>query len=295
MRKFLCLLTVAAFCLSLFAISVVAQTDQATDKMQGPPKVLFLIREDVKPGKGIAHDQHEAAWTQAFVKAKYKTPILAMDSVTGPAEMWFGIGYPSFAALEKDNEQMEKDPAYRNISATFQPKESDFVSESHTITARYRPEYSYQPQFNLGEYHYFSVNIIRTRLGSDTAEFYKALNSAREKAGLDVHSIVFQVNSGMPAGTLIAFTPVKSLSSWDEPQNQAYDAALKEIGWSDLVAKHIMNVDMRLFAFNPRASSMPEDIAAADPAFWHPKPVMAKSEAAGKVKPAAKKSEQAKQ
>jgi hypothetical protein len=262
----------------------------AQDNTMSPPKVLTIIREEVKAGKTLLHEQHEAAWTQAFIRAKYTTPILAVSSVTGPAEDWFLIGYESFAAMEKDTEQFMKNAAVRNVNLTFQPKEADLINESRTITARFRPEMSYKPGVKLGEYKYFSVAIIRFRLGEDVAEYYKALNGARDKSSLDTHVAIYQVNSGMQAGTYISFTPIKSIAQWDDPPNEAYQAALKEIGWSQMVAKGIVNVETRLYAFSPEMSNPTPQMVAANPDFWKPKPVMAKKAAAtGEVTPAAKK------
>jgi hypothetical protein len=254
-----------------------------------PPKVLQIIREEVKPGRGPAHQKHEAAWTQAFVNAKYPTHLLTISSVTGPSEDWFLSGFDSFVAWEQDSKTMQQNASYRNINETFQPKETDFVNETRTIVARYRPEYSYKPEISLGEYRYFSVTTLRLKLGENADEFYKVLNAAREKANVDAHVAVYQVTSGMPAGTLITFSALKDFSSMDRPPNEAMDAALKEANFSQLVSKTLMNVDSRLFAFNPRLSFVSNDVAASDPSFWHPKPVMAKMPGAGKTTPAAQK------
>src|SRR4051794_2523419 len=84
--------------------AAVAQDDS---KMSGPPKVLQIIREEVKVGKTATHEKFEAAWTQAMVKAKYDSPILALTTATGPSEAWFTVGYASFADWEKQNKAMD--------------------------------------------------------------------------------------------------------------------------------------------------------------------------------------------
>ncbi len=285
MRKSMLCICMVALCL-MAVVPVVAQDNS----MQGPPKVLNIIREEVKPGKTMAHEQNETAWLQAFLKAKYTTPMLTIASVTGPTEDWFIIGYDSFAALEKDNEQMMTNAAFRNINATYGAKETDLINDSRTLTARYRPDYSYKPNVNIGEYKYFAVNIIRFRLGEDVDAFYKALNSAREKAGLDTHIAVFAVNSGGPVNTFISFTPIKSMAQWDDPPNAAMQQALKEINWPQMVAKSIQSVESRLFAFSPSMSNPTKEMVAANPEFWQPKPVMAKkAPGSSEVSPAAKK------
>jgi hypothetical protein len=255
----------------------------------GPPKVLDIIREESKPGKTMAHRKHEAAWTQAFIQAGGFPYSLTISSVTGRDEDWFMTGFESFAALEKFNQSFESKPAYQKIMETYAPKESDFVSESRTITARYRPDLSYKPDFKLGEYKYFNVAQVRYKLGSDPAEIGKILNTAREKGNVEYHMVAYQVNSGMAVGTYIYFTPIKSLSEWDQPPNQAYNDALKEAKFDEAVGKAVMNVEFRLFAFNPKLSYMPESVTKLNPAFWNPKTQTAKSPAAKATTPTAKK------
>ncbi len=281
MRKILVL--VAVFALLACPAIVVAQAAE----MQGPPKILEIVREDSKPGKAIAHRKHEGAWAQAFIKAGYPHN-LTISSVTGPDEDWFMTGFDTFAQLEKVNDSFESNPALRQAMETFSPKEADFVSESRFIFARFRPELSYKPQFALGEYKYFNVLVVRFKLGSGPDEVGKIVAAAREKANPDYHSIAYEVTSGMPVGTYLYFTPVKSMATWDEPPNKAYGEALKEGGFSDAVAKTVQLAESRLFAFNPRLSYVPDEVAKADPSFWHPKMEMAKSPAKAAT-PAAKK------
>ena len=282
MRRTIVWISMLAFCLTLVVPAV------AQDDMPGPPKVLQIIREEVKPGKAMMHEQHEAAWTQAFLKAKYDTHMLAISSVTGPTEDWFLVGFESFAAMEKDGEKFQQ--TGRTVNATFLPKEADYLNESRTMTARFRPDYSYKPNVNVGEYKYFAVNIVRFRLGEDVDAYYKAINEARQKAGLDSHIAVYAVNSGGPVSTVISFTPLKSMAQWDDPPNEAMQQALKDINWSQMVAKYIMSVDSRLFAMSPQMSNPTKEMVAANPSFWKPKPVMAKkSETTREVMPAAKK------
>jgi hypothetical protein len=274
MRK---ILVWAVFALLACPATVVAQKAE----MHGPPKILEIVREDSKPGKVIAHRKHEAAWTQAFIKAGYPYS-LTISSVTGPDQDWFLTGFDTYAQLEKLNDSFESSPAYRQIMETFSPKEAEFVSESRFIFAKYRPELSYKPDFNLGEYKYFNVLVVRFKIGSGPDEVGKIVAAAREKANPDYHAVAYEVTSGMPVGTYIYFTPIKSLAAWDEPPNKAYGDALKEGGFYDAVGKTVQSVEYRLFSFNPRLSYVSDEVAKANPSFWHPKAEMAKAPAAKK-------------
>jgi hypothetical protein len=287
MRKSVVCICMVALCLTL-AVPVIAQENM------GPPKVLNITREEVKTGKSFAHDQNETAWLQAFLRAKYTQTMLTISAVTGPAENWYITGFDSFASMEKTNMEMAKNPAYRSINQTYGSKEADLVNDSRSIIARFRADLSYKPGVNIGEYKYFTVNIVRVRVGEDVGAFYKAINSAREKAGLDTHVAMYQVTSGMPTGTYLAFSPIKSLAEWDAPPNEAYQAALKEVNFPQLAGKTIMGSESRLYAFTPDQSNPSKEMVAANPDFWKPKSVMAKKTAAtGEVMPAAKNEKKA--
>lgn len=265
---------------AVFAPPAKAQSEPA---MAGPPKVLQIIREEVKPGKTFQHSAHEAQWTRAMVNAKFDTPLLALVSATGPNEAWFVAGYDSFAAYEKDGDRMMKNAAMRSIMENNTSKETDYVQDARLILARYRPDLSYRPDFQIGEYRYFNVNTVRVRLGQDVTDFYKQLNDARTQANLDDHFVVYQVISGAPVGTLLAFRPIKSLAAYDEPPNATVQDAMKNLG--EMAGKVLLSVEPRTFEFAPAMSSMPPEVVAANPSFWKPKPAPMKAA----VVPAAKK------
>src|SRR4051812_22473508 len=106
MRKSVLCTSMVAMCLTLVSVPAFTQ-----DNQMGPPKVLSIYREEVKPGKDIAHTQHEIAWSQALKKANYQNSMLAITSVTGPSEAWYLTGYDSFAGFEKNSEMMESNAA----------------------------------------------------------------------------------------------------------------------------------------------------------------------------------------
>ena len=286
MRRILALM--AAFALLVPAVMAVAQTQQH-EMNPGPPKILNIIVEHSKPGKSIAHRKHEAAWTQAFIQAGSFPYSLAISSATGPDEDWFMTGFQSYAEVEKWNESLETKAAYRKVMETFVPKESDYVQESSSVLADYRSDLSYKPDFKLGEYRYFNVALVHCRPGVDVQDIYKILNGARAKANLDIHGVVYEVRSGMPVGTYLAFYPVRSLEQWDAPMNKEFEAALKEANFSDTFGKSVISVEFRLFAFNPRLSYMPESVTKLNPTFWNvARTELAKATPAKATTPAAK-------
>ena len=226
MRRTLAIL--AAFALLATTLAV------AQAPMSGPPKVLQIVREEVKVGKGPGHEKNEAAWLQAMIAAKYTTHVLTVTAVTGPTEEWFISGFDSFAAWEKDSKLFDAQPL-KGVMDNYGAKDAEFISESRLITARYRPDLSYHPDVNIGEYKYFAVGILRLKIGHDPDDAFKAVIGAHTKANDDVHFATYMVNSGMPYGVYLIFSPLKSLAEWDQPPNPAYMAALKDAGFAQLV------------------------------------------------------------
>src|SRR5947208_5815730 len=81
----------------------------AQEMPPGPPKVLVIQREMLKPGRaGNTHLKTESAFVQAMTAAKWPTHYFAAESQSGVSRALFFIGYPSFAAWEKDNADQAK-------------------------------------------------------------------------------------------------------------------------------------------------------------------------------------------
>ena len=64
---------------------------------------------------------------------------------------------------------------------------------------------AYTTAEQTGKSRFMSVSTTRIKPGRlvDYADYIKALNVAREKAGADVHTAVYQVLSGAPTGMVV--------------------------------------------------------------------------------------------
>src|SRR6201994_3715378 len=86
-----------------------AQTPPPED---GPPNVLVIHREYLKPGKGgMLHDRSESAFVQAFAEEKSPYHYFALDSLSGPSRSLFLFAYDSFADWEKETAAVRSNPA----------------------------------------------------------------------------------------------------------------------------------------------------------------------------------------
>ena len=256
----------------------------------GPPKVLLIGREIVKYGKSAAHEKNEAGYPQADARAKVPQHYFAITSMSGPGEAWFLFPFDSFDAMEKSNQFAEQHPDLQAQIARLDEKDSEFVSDARGIVAYYNEKMSYHPNVNIAQMRYLEVDTLRLRPGHDKEweELGKLFNATFEKAKIDTHFAIFDVVYGAPSGTVLIFTPHKSLAEVDAAattDQKAFTEALGEDGQkrlSELVAATIERDESNLFAFNPTMSYPPDEWVKEDPSFWKPKPAPA-------AKPAAKK------
>lgn len=244
------------------------------------PRVLMIFREQVKPGKAGAHAKVEAGWPRAFAKANWPVHYLALTSMTGPSEAWFLVGYESLAAWEKDQQSIEGHAELKAEVDRLTEQDGEMLSSVRSVVARYREDLSHRPGVSVPRMRAFAITIVRVRPGhtQDYEDLRKIIKAAHEKAGvMDNHS-VFQVVAGMPAGTFLVITPMRSLKEADdapEVHGRTYQDAIGEAGRTrmrELVAAAVASAETDYFGFSPAMSYPSPAWIAADPEYWTPKP-----------------------
>lgn len=240
-----------------------------------PPAVLQLIREDIKEGKGGAHEKSEAAFMQAAARMKFPASVLGMIGVSGPSEAVFLMGHDSFATLGKVEEALNK-PEFAALDAI----DGELRSGSRSLIAVYRADISYNvDKANLPKSRFFSIETIRIREGQGRAftDLAKLVISAATKAGDPSAVATYEVVSGAPSGTYVLLQPMESLDLMDQNKEiqRSVFRAMGEDGvaqYTKAVSQTIVNQESVLFAIAPTMSYVPKAWIEADPDFWKPKP-----------------------
>jgi hypothetical protein len=266
-----------------FLVGVLPAAAQTTAP-PAPPKVIQIFREEVKPGKTAAHQKIEAGWPKAFAQAKWPTYYLAATSVTGPAEAWFITGYPSYAAFEADQQNLEKASALFAETQRLSALDGEVLTQGRSMLAAYRDDLSYNTGVNLAKMRYFTITVTRVRPGH-TAEFVEArklVKAAHEKAGLTDGAAIYQVSAGAPSGTfliLVARASMEELDKDDVIHGDSYRQALGgEAGQkrlAEIQSSALISSESNHFAFSPAMSYASPRMIEGDPAFWAPKPAAA--------------------
>jgi hypothetical protein len=277
--------------LGLLTAAPVAAVAQTVDS--GPPPVLVIGREEVKPGKMTAHEKVSTAYAALFAKASPDESWLGLTPISGEdSAVLFLEGFPSFAAAETNHIKLEaalaQSAALKAEMDRLDGQSGDMKNSSRTAWFVYRPALSYHPPTvgDVAKSRLVSVTTYRVKPGRipDWNDYVKVLNAARDKANASwISSAVDQSQVGMAAGTFVNFQFHRTMAEMDDniakadERQKAIDAAL---GGDQVVKMRreliseilVENATTNLYVISRGESHPPAAFATADPDFWTPKP-----------------------
>jgi hypothetical protein len=251
---------------------------QETSGLTPPPKVLVVVREFLKPGKGGApHEKAESAFVQAFSHAKAPTHYLAMNSLSGKSRALFFIGYDSFEAWEKDNASIQSNPALAGALDRATVADGELLSETDGSLLTYNEEQSLRAPVDIAHMRYFEISLYRVRAGhrQEWNEAVKLVKAAYEKVP-GVHWAMYEAMFGQEGATYVVIIPRKSAAELDQASDES-KAFVKEMGadgmkrLGELESSAIEFTQNNLFQFSPAMSYPRDEWVKADPGFWKPK------------------------
>lgn len=244
------------------------------------PKVLMVVREQIKEGREAAHAKVEEAWPRIFQKGNATTHYVGMTAESGPSEAWFLEPYDSFGSMEKARAEIE-----RSLGADLETpnaQDGELRTGSRTLLTVFRGELSYHAadaMSSMAKCRHMGVTVLRIKYGHDAelVQAAKLLIDGDEKSNADQPILTYQVISGGPSGTYLFFSPMDSLARMDGAAARTA-AARQAMGernrqhFDTLAAELVQSSESLLFAFEPRMSYVSKEFAAGDPEFWNPKP-----------------------
>jgi hypothetical protein len=277
----------------LFPILLPAVSAWAQTADSGPPPVLIIGREDVKPGRMGAHEKVSTAYAALFAKASPDDSWLGLTPISGDdSAVLFLVGHPSFAAAEANHIHFEaslaQNAALKAESDRLDAQNAELKTSSRTAWFVHRPALSYHAPTmgDVAKSRLVRVTTYRIKPGHvpDWNDYVKTLNAAREKAGASwTSAAMYESQVGAAGGTFLIFQFSRGMAELDElvakadERQKAIDAALG----GDQVVKMRRQLISEILVepattnlyFINRAESHPgATFAALDPDFWTPKP-----------------------
>jgi hypothetical protein len=265
------------FCvLSALALASVENTPaQGLPKEQ--PKMLTIIKEEVKVGRASEHAKHEAGWPAAFEKAKSPDYYLAVTSITGPTEAWYLIPRESHAAEAETMKREDKDAVLSAELARLGARDAEFVNSVRVLQAVARPDLTIGKFPDPGKARFFQIGTYSVKPGQEQKfdAMGKAYGKARLRAAPNSSFRVYSVIAGMPTPAYLVISTVEDYAQFDERMAEgmatfasATDEEKAEFAkFGDIVAKEEIN----RFRVDPVQSYVSKEVRAQDPDFWMPK------------------------
>jgi hypothetical protein len=274
------------------SLAAVFTSFAAAQDMQGPPKVLHIEREFIKPGKsGAIHDKSESNFVAAVTRAKWPTHYFAVNSMSGKSRALYLFGYDSFAAWEKDNLAAMKDKALSAEIDKAAVADGELLDSMDEFVFTYDPDMSFKPSTSFDHVHYLEITSVQVKVGHmhQFHELSQLIIDGHKKAGDSAHWDAFEIAYGGD-DEFIFVSPDKTMADIDTgfAEDKQFRDALGEEGMKrlgELESDCIQEVDTQLFSINPAQSYPPESWVKADPDFWKPAAMAAKPAPAAK-KPA---------
>ncbi|MGA7157909.1 MAG: hypothetical protein WBY53_13725 [Acidobacteriaceae bacterium] len=264
------------------------------DGTDGPPNVLVIQREFVKPGKGgMMHQKTEGAFVQALKANHLDIHYLAMTSLTGQDRAVFMNGYATYADWEAETKSTMKNAATEAALEHANVADGDLLSETDTSVWERRDNLSLNNHGLTGD-RYMELIVYSIKPGHD-AEWdaeVKMVKAGYEKGVPDASWTMFESRFGVNGHEYLIVIPMKSLGMIDVmmSSDKAFEDAMGMDGLkklSELNAACVETSKENLFAFSPRMSNPPEAWVKAEPDFWAPKKMtpMKKEEKKETMKP----------
>jgi len=267
-------------------ISAFAQVLAQTPERSGPPPVVLIVREDIKPGTMGTHNRHSAEFAGIFNRLQTPNHRIALVPVAGSEnEVIYLTGAGTFAELEGIQKATDDkmSAASGNMKADLDrlDKEGPVLHAGmRDMLAVFRPDLSYSPGVNISTMRYFAVTTVRVRPGQEDqyAEYVNNMvKVARDKAKAELHIAAFQIIAGSPSTTYMFFRPMKSLAEYDlrigpRVRDAMSDDQKKKA--DKMTGETVLFSETSVYAMSPQMSYVSKEMMAGDPTFWSRKAEM---------------------
>ena len=245
---------------------------------------LDVYRVKVKPEKTAEFEALTKKWVEAN-RANNGDRWIAAEVVYGEGGLYqFTSTRRNYADIDKANEAVMA-AAGKAFGADTEKIMQDFnscLASSRSELRHRRPDLSRKAPANPAEYaklvgssRYLRTTAVHVRSGhvADVEALLKDLKAAGEKNPNTYPALVSQVVEGTVGTTFYISTLRSSLAGFDN--NPSMREILGDEGFKkfqQVSADAIERSESILFHFSPELSNPPDEIVAAAPDFWRPKP-----------------------
>ena len=270
----------SALCLFL-AGPLLFVSSRAQTAPSAPPAVLQIYRDPVKPSKMAEYTRIEGEAALACARAS-TWPYLAIQSITGPQEVWFISGFDSYTAMERSAQPFARNASLNAELNRLLEAKTNLVAEPRAVFAHFRDDLSSSSALVQPQTRFFTVTMVTVRPGHEREyeEIHRALRSARQRASAVDNRLVYQVVSGMPRNIFLIFSAHHNLPDAGSSLDPSVDDYTMDVDegtrnhLDELTRVSVMTAETWLFSVSPAMSNPAGEWIADDPEFWKASPAL---------------------
>ena len=265
-----------ALCLTLLALVAGSAAPALAQGMPTTqPKFMHVFREQIKPGRSAEHAKWEAGWPAAYEKVKSPYHYIALQSMTGPSEVWYVVPLASQAAYGEMVAADDKDPALAAELERLNKGDAEFRAEESALQAVAMPELSHGAFPAPGKMKYYEITTFRIRPGHQDAWMAatQAYKAAAARSAPNASWRTYDVVAGAPGGTFLIFSSVGAFAEFDRMMAEG------EATWKGMTAEEsaalgkfmkegLLTTTTNRYRLDPVQSYVNAETKAMDPAFW---------------------------
>jgi len=139
-----------------------------------PPKILEIYRDFLKPGNEAAYDETERDIARVCIELGFPHAYLAIESLTGPKEVWFLNGWESSAEQEQVADEYAKNTPLVAALEENAKRKAGLVLTPVEVFANYRPYSAGGEPWRLGMGRFLVITVTRASGRMDGTTFETA-------------------------------------------------------------------------------------------------------------------------
>jgi hypothetical protein len=129
-----------------------------------PPQILQIHRDFLRSGSEAAYAKIEQDAARVCAGLGCPHPYLAIESVSGPKEVWFFNGYVSAAEQKQTGDAYAKNPTLvAALNEIVASKKDLLESESVNVFTDYREQLSSGTTWIMGHGHFLVITVTQSK------------------------------------------------------------------------------------------------------------------------------------
>ena len=128
-----------------------------------PPPILLIAREPLVAGREKAYREIEEETAHLSAKLGCPHPYLAMESLTGPKEIWWFNGFDSPEDQRQVAEAYQKNAPLSAALKKNSDRKAPLTRKVIEVVAQYRPDLTSGVPWSLGQGRFLVIAVTRDR------------------------------------------------------------------------------------------------------------------------------------